>query len=85
MCNRFKATRQTALDPETSENVSLFHPYQDLWRTHLVWKNEFTVLEGLSPKERATIETLKMNRPELMRARRLWVRLGEHPPAFESR
>jgi 5-methylcytosine-specific restriction endonuclease McrA len=26
MCNRYKAARQTAKDPETGENVPLFHP-----------------------------------------------------------
>lgn len=29
---------------------------------------------------RATVETLQMNRERLVRARRLWVAWGEHPP-----
>ena len=30
-----------------------------------------------------TIEALRLNRPQLVRLRRLWVRLGEHPPPLE--
>jgi hypothetical protein len=28
----------------------------------------------------ATIEALRMNRPALIRLRRMWVQMGEHPP-----
>ncbi|MEL6778294.1 MAG: HNH endonuclease, partial [Cyanobacteria bacterium J06597_16] len=29
---------------------------------------------------RATCAALRMNRPQLVRVRRMWVILGEHPP-----
>jgi len=32
---------------------------------------------------RATIFALKMNRPELIRVRLMWVKMGEHPPSLE--
>lgn len=34
-CNRRKATRLTAVDPDTSIQVRLFHPLQDRWKITL--------------------------------------------------
>lgn len=79
-CNRYKAIRQTAPDPETRAIVPLFHPQQDHWADHFTWNQDSTTLIGLTPTGRATIEALRMNRPQLLRVRRMWVKLGEHPP-----
>lgn len=79
-CNRHKATRQRAVDPETGEWVALFHPQQDRWHEHFAWAEGDTVLRGMTPTGRATIEALRLNREQLTRVRRLWVKLGEHPP-----
>jgi hypothetical protein len=35
---------------------------------------------GLTPTGRATIVTLQMNNPAIVRARRRWVSAGWHPP-----
>ena len=80
-CNRHKATRQGATDPETGEQVALFHPQQDDWEEHFTWTADGALLQALTPEGRATIDALKMNREQLVRVRRLWVKLGEHPPA----
>lgn len=79
-CNRYKATRQTAVDPITGETVSLFHPQRQLWEEHFSWNNDATEIIGLTPVGRATISALKMNRPQLIRVRGMWVKMGEHPP-----
>lgn len=79
-CNRYKATRQTVPDPETKTLVPLFHPQQDRWTDHFAWNEDNTTLIGLTPTGRATIEALRLNRPQLLRVRRMWVKLGEHPP-----
>lgn len=79
-CNRHKATRQRAVDLETGEWVALFHPQQDSWHEHFVWAEGGTVLRGTTPTGRATVEALRLNREQLTRVRRLWVKLGEHPP-----
>ena len=79
-CNRHKATRQRAIDPETGQEVALYHPQRDVWGEHFVWLEEGAVLEGLTPEGRATIHALEMNRAQLVRVRRLWIKLGEHPP-----
>ena len=79
-CNRYKSTRQNAVDPETKETVSLFHPQQQAWDEHFFWSQDSTEIIGITPTGRATIATLKTNRPQLIRVRKMWVKLGEHPP-----
>jgi HNH endonuclease len=82
-CNRYKANRQNVLDPITKEVVSLFHPHLQVWKEHFVWGENATELTGCTPAGRVTILALKMNRPQLIRVRRMWVKMGEHPPDFE--
>jgi HNH endonuclease len=82
-CNRYKANRQNALDPITGELVPLFHPHLQVWKDHFAWDENATELTGFTPTGRATISALKMNRSQLIRVRRMWFKLGEHPPGFE--
>lgn len=82
-CNRYKAQRQTASDPLTEEMVSLFHPQLQAWTEHFAWSEDATEMIGLTPIGRATIAALKMNRPQMIRVRRMWVKMGEHPPKLE--
>lgn len=79
-CNRYKAIRQTAIDPITQEEVGLFHPQKQAWSSHFEWNEEAIEIIGLSPTGRATVVVLKMNRLQLLRVRRMWVKMGEHPP-----
>ncbi|MEH2074708.1 MAG: HNH endonuclease signature motif containing protein [Nostoc sp.] len=79
-CNRYKATRQTAIDPNTQDQVKLFNPQQQLWADHFTWSEDGTEILGLTTIGRATISTLKMNRLQLTRVRKMWVIMGEHPP-----
>lgn len=82
-CNRYKARRQTAPDPMTQQEVPLFHPHLQAWRDHFAWSEDATEIVGLTPTGRATISALRMNRPQLIRVRRMWVVMGEHPPKLE--
>ncbi|MGB8702290.1 MAG: HNH endonuclease signature motif containing protein [Thermosynechococcaceae cyanobacterium] len=79
-CNRYKGDRQTAIDPESGEAVALFHPQEQVWREHFAWSESGREMRGLTAVGRATIVALQMNRPALVRARGMWVKLGEHPP-----
>lgn len=79
-CNRYKAVRQTATDPITKEEVGLFHPQKQSWADHFEWNEEAIEITGLTPTGRATVVVLKMNRPQVLRVRRMWVKMGEHPP-----
>jgi hypothetical protein len=78
-CNRFKADRQMVPDSATGEDVPLFHPQRDKWTDHFAWNESATEIMGLTPSGRATIAALKMNRPQLVRVRCMWVAMGEHP------
>ncbi len=75
--NRYKATRQTAIDPNTQEEVKLFHPQQQLWIDHFTWSEDATEIVGLTSVGRSTISALKMNRPQLTCVRKMWVKMAE--------
>lgn len=79
-CNRYKADRQTVITPLLAQPVLLFHPQQQLWEEHFAWNADATEILGLTATGQATIEALRMNRPPLVRLRRMWVTMGEHPP-----
>lgn len=79
-CNRFKSDRTTAVDPVTKQHVPLFDPVRQSWTDHFAWNEDATEIRSFTPIGRATIEMLRMNRPQLIRVRRMWVAMGEHPP-----
>jgi 5-methylcytosine-specific restriction endonuclease McrA len=80
-CNDAKNDRIAGLDPESGEYVALFNPRTQRWKEHFEWSVNGEYLIGLTPTGRATILSLNLNRPELVRGRRVWVKAGSHPPA----
>jgi len=83
MCNRHKSDRMSAVDPTTGEITDLFHPQRANWTEHFAWTVDGSLLVGLTATGRTTIDALRMNRPQLVRTRRLWIALGEHPPSLD--
>ena len=79
-CNSSKLTAQTAIDPETSEQVILFNPREQKWHEHFAWSDNYTQIRGLTACGRATIERLKMNRSITVKARLRWRQAGWLPP-----
>lgn len=79
-CNRYKGIHQQAIDPLTNQTVPLFHPNQQKWDDHFSWSESKTKIIGRSPTGRATIELLKMNRPQLVFLRDIWASIDKHPP-----
>jgi hypothetical protein len=79
-CNLIKSDKIVALDPETGEIVRLFHPNTQTWQEHFTWQANGLLIVGLTPTGRATVNALKLNRPPLINARRLWLKVGWHPP-----
>jgi 5-methylcytosine-specific restriction endonuclease McrA len=75
-CNRHKGSRRSATDPETGEAVPLYHPRQQDWSGHFAWSPDNDQITGSTPTGRATVEALNVNRPQLVRLRRLWAHLG---------
>jgi len=79
-CNEFKGTQTQAEDPETGRSVRLFNPRRQSWAEHFTWSEDGTEIVGLTPCGRATVVALKLNNPEIVVARRLWVSAGWWPP-----
>jgi len=80
-CNNYKYTKTEGRDPVSGESVPLYHPRQQQWRDHFAWNDDFTLVIGLTPIGRATIEALQLNRDGLVNLRRILYAMGEHPPA----
>jgi hypothetical protein len=79
-CNLHKQNRIIAPDPDTGEVVRLFHPLQQRWQEHFAWYEDGLLIVGLTAIGRASVGALRLNRPPLVRSRRLWVAAGWHPP-----
>lgn len=79
-CNSHKATKTTGLDFLTGAVVPLFHPRQHRWIEHFCWSDDYTVVVGLTPAGRATIDILHLNRRGIVNLRRVLSLVGEHPP-----
>jgi len=80
MCNDHKSNRIAAPDPLTGEVVRLFDPRRQLWPDHFDWSTEGDVIIGKTSTGRATIAAVRLNRVDLVEARRGWVSAGWHPP-----
>lgn len=81
-CNRHKGNRQNVIDATSGEVVPLFHPQQQVWSEHFAWSGDGREIRGITVTGRATVTAFQMNRPALVRVRKMWVKLGEHPPKF---
>ena len=77
-CSLRKAARQTAVDPQSGEEVTLYNPRRDTWHEHFQWDGVYLV--GLTATGRATVEALNMNRVLILAIRREEAAVGRHPP-----
>ena len=78
-CNNNKSNATEAIDPSTGQTVPLYNPRIHNWADHFVWNNNYTLMLGISPIGRATIQKLKLNRQEVVNLRGLLVTVGLHP------
>jgi hypothetical protein len=81
-CSLRKAARQTALDPQTGQEVILFNPRLEQWQAHFQWEGVFLI--GRTATGRATIAALDMNRALILAIRQEETALGRHPPSEGS-
>jgi 5-methylcytosine-specific restriction endonuclease McrA len=79
-CNNRKYTNTEAVDPVTQAIVPLYHPRQHNWDDHFAWSDDYSLILGLTPIGRATVEKLQLNRAGLVNLRRILAEAGEHPP-----
>ena len=80
LCNQHKGIRMIAPDPLTDEFVPLFNPRHQRWLDHFTWSTDFERVLGMTAIGRATVTVIQLNRPLLVRSRRIWVAAGLHPP-----
>ena len=82
LCNRYKGSQITGIDPLTNATVALFNPRSQMWGTHFRWSPEGVYIVGLTPIGRATVETLRLNNELAVEVHRNWTLAGWHPPAI---
>ncbi len=81
LCNRFKADRTSARDPDTRIEVPLFNPRTQRWSEHFQWSDDGIRVLGITAIGRATAALLHLaDDPDALVVRMLWVRAGWHPP-----
>ena len=78
-CNLFKSDTVWGTDPESNEEVNLFHPRIEQWGDHFVYDSESRKIEGRSATGRATVARLQMNSDFQLASRRWWTSLGLFP------
>jgi len=82
-CNNHKYTKTTGYDLVSATTVPLYHPRHQKWIDHFAWNEDCTLMIGLTPIGRVTIDTLHLNKSGLVNLRRILYSVGEHPPAIE--
>src|SRR5262245_34927503 len=79
-CNSRKYVTVEALAPVPGQTVPLDHPYRDRWLEHFAWNEDDTLVLGLTPTGRATVEKLQLNRLGVVNLRRVLSFMDLHPP-----
>jgi len=81
ICNRYKADKTSAIDPETGQTVELFNPRTQVWAEHFRWAEDGLRIIGLTSVGRATVAALHLSDDaDVLEVRSYWVLAGWHPP-----
>lgn len=75
LCNKYKGTDLTSIDPDTGDIIVLYHPRQDQWLEHFMLRDGRVV--PLTAKGRVTVRLLQFNRPERIEERKLLIEAGK--------
>ena len=73
-----KSAKQTAIDPQSQDDVPLFNPRTQNWTERFRWEGEHIV--PLTPTGRATMAALAMNRSLILAIRQEQALRGRLPP-----
>jgi hypothetical protein len=79
-CNNHKYTNTESRDAVTRAIVSLFHPRKQNWNEHFAWNDDFSLIIGITPTGRATVDALQLNREGCVNLRGALYAVGKHPP-----
>ncbi len=87
-CNTRRYNFTTGTDPKTQEISPLFNPRHHQWNHHFIWSADALRILGTSPIGRTTCNRLDMNDDNhdegaIIKARRLWLKGGWHPPGMD--
>jgi hypothetical protein len=82
-CNLIKGDRTSGTHLQTGEQVRLFNPNQQKWPDHFGWSEDGVYIIGVTDVGQVTIIVLRLNRPQLVEARRFWATAGWHPPRID--
>ena len=80
-CNGHKYNKIDAPDPIDGSIASLYNPRQQIWPDHFSWDESYAHIIGITATGRATVESLKLNRPGLVNMRTVLLMVGKHPPS----
>ena len=75
LCNKYKGSDLSSIDPETGEIVRLFHPRNDEWDDHFTLL-PLGLIDPQTPVGRVTISLLRLNRPECVETRLIQIEAG---------
>lgn len=75
LCNKYKGSDLTSLDPLTGRITSLFHPRLHIWLEHFTLETD-GILVSHTAEGRTTIRLLQMNQRERVEERRLLSEFG---------
>jgi hypothetical protein len=89
-CNSYRYNFTTGIDPETEDIIPLFNPRQQNWADHFIWSADGLKIIGITPTGRATCNRLdfndeRHNNGSIVKACRLWIKGGWHPPKQDPR
>ncbi len=89
-CNERRYNFTVGIDSQTQQEVPLFNPRQQQWSEHFIWTADRTRILGTTPTGRATCNRLDVNDEYhangfIQTSRRIWVRVGLHPPKEDPR
>src|SRR5579862_3300728 len=77
ICNRFKGTDLTSLDPDTGRLTPLYNPRKQNWRRHFRLKGGR--IESLTASGRATAQMLRFNARQRVEERMALISLRRYP------
>lgn len=78
ICNHFKGTNLSSIDPLTKAIVPLFNPRKQQWKRHFCFSG--VQIEPLTTSGRATTELLQFNSQRRITQRTALMSIGHFPP-----
>jgi HNH endonuclease len=89
-CNGYRYNFTTGVDLTTQNIVVLFNPREQKWAEHFIWSGDGLRILGKTAVGRATCNRLDLNDDQhndgsIIKARRLWIKGGWHPPVHDPR